>query len=90
MKLSQWAVSVVTAAVLVTAADTAGAESIYQTAIPNAPTNTCNTCHTNGGDTPRNAFGLEVEALVLALTPQDEWWPLLRELDSDGDGQSNA
>jgi hypothetical protein len=71
-------------------ADVAVAKSTYQSAIPNPSANTCNTCHTDGGDTPRNAFGLVIEDLVLAAVPQDQWWAQVRELDSDGDGQSNA
>lgn len=89
-KARHWAVTIGTAAALVTTAVGANAESTYKAAIPNAAVNDCNTCHTNGGDTPRNAFGLEVEALVLAQVPLAEWWPQLRDLDSDGDLQSNA
>ncbi len=68
----------------------ASAESEFKPFIPNAAESDCNTCHTDGGESPRNAFGLEVEALLLAAVPQADWWEQLRELDSDGDGQTNA
>ena len=57
--------------------------------LPNAPDG-CNTCHTNGGGTARNPFGLDVEALVTPNGNQQFWGPALAALDSDGDGVSNG
>ena len=50
--------------------------------LPNGSTYGCDTCHTNGGGTPRNDFGLAWEA-----TPT---WADVATLDSDGDGCSNG
>ena len=54
----------------------------------------CNTCHTSGGGTPRNPFGLDWEAAY----PRAEDFGLgiaeafaaVADLDSDGDGFTNA
>lgn len=59
--------------------------------IPNAPSS-CNTCHTNGGNSPRNTFGQQV-AQNLTGTPVNEArvdWDTLCGLDADGDGVSNG
>ncbi len=50
----------------------------------------CNTCHTSGGGTPRNAFGLAMEALVTPNGQEVFWGPELAALDSDGDGVPNG
>ncbi len=50
----------------------------------------CNVCHTTGGGSPRNAFGLAVEALVTANGREVFWGPELAALDSDGDGATNG
>jgi hypothetical protein len=78
------------AAVVSSVSASSEAKSEFKAFIPNANVNNCNTCHTNGGDTPRNAFGLEIEALLLAQVPPADWWAQIRELDSDGDLQTNA
>ncbi len=59
--------------------------------VPNA-VDGCNTCHTTGGGTPRNAFGVAVEELVSPGAGGDEvfWGPELAALDSDGDGFTNG
>lgn len=57
--------------------------------LPNSPAS-CNTCHTSGGGTPRNAFGLAVEALVTPGGREAFWSPALAALDSDGDGFTNG
>ncbi len=57
--------------------------------LPNAPAN-CNTCHTTGGGTPRNSFGLAVQALVTPAGREVFWGPALAGLDSDGDGFTNG
>ena len=61
--------------------------------IPNGAAFSCNACHTAGGGTPRNAFGLELETnfLTAAGAAGDViWGPELAALDSDGDGVSNG
>ena len=61
--------------------------------IPNGAAFSCNACHTAGGGTPRNAFGLELETNFLtAAGPAGDviWGPELAALDSDGDGASNG
>ena len=57
--------------------------------VPNAVAD-CNTCHTNGGGTARNPFGLDVEALVTPNGEEVFWGPELAALDSDGDGFTNG
>ena len=61
--------------------------------IPNGAAFSCNACHTAGGGSPRNAFGLELETNFLtAAGPAGDviWGPELAALDSDGDGVSNG
>jgi hypothetical protein len=51
----------------------------------------CNLCHAgHGGGTPRNAFGLDIEARVTANGQEVFWGPELAALDSDGDGVTNG
>lgn len=57
--------------------------------VPNVPAG-CNTCHTTGGGTPRNSFGLALEALVTPNGREVFWGPELAALDSDGDGFTNG
>ena len=57
--------------------------------IPNAPAG-CNTCHTTGGGTPLNPFGLDVETRVTPGGGEVFWGPALAALDSDGDGIANG
>jgi hypothetical protein len=57
--------------------------------IPNVPAS-CNTCHTTGGGTPRNPFGLAVEELVTPNGEEVFWGAELAALDSDGDGFTNG
>lgn len=59
--------------------------------IPNGSVNSCNTCHTSGGGTERNAFGLLVESTI-GFTSADVafWGPSLATQDSDGDGFTNG
>lgn len=58
--------------------------------VPHGNKFSCNTCHTNGGGTPRNAFGLEVEKRVSPNGTESFWSPALAALDSDGDGFTNG
>ncbi len=55
--------------------------------VPGLSGNTCNTCHTNGGGTARNAFGLDVKKNLSGNTIN---WAALSKLDSDGDGFTNG
>ena len=57
--------------------------------LPNTPAG-CNTCHTTGGGTPRNSFGLAMEELVTPDGREVFWGPELAALDSDGDGFTNG
>lgn len=57
--------------------------------LPNAP-GRCNACHTTGGGTPRNPFGLAVEERVTPGGREAFWGPELAALDSDGDGFTNG
>lgn len=67
----------------------AEARSFRVAMLPNAPAS-CNTCHTAGGGSPRNSFGLAVEALVTPNGQEVFWSSVLAEMDSDGDGFTNG
>lgn len=74
-------------------AEEAAARGKRVSQIPNGAAFSCNSCHTAGGGTPRNAFGLEIETnfLTAAGAAGDVLWgPELAALDSDGDGASNG
>ena len=74
-------------------AEEAAARGKRVSQIPNGAAFSCNSCHTAGGGSPRNAFGLEIETnfLTAAGAAGDVLWgPELAALDSDGDGASNG
>ena len=54
--------------------------------MPHGSKFSCNTCHTNGSGSPRNAFGLAVESRVSPGGNENFWNHELAALDSDGDG----
>jgi MYXO-CTERM domain-containing protein len=84
-----WAIMVGTGFGLV--ASSAAAKATYKPAIPNAEAFNCDTCHIpDDPDDARNLFGQGFEALAAANAPLDTWWDDVKELDADGDGQSNA
>ncbi len=58
--------------------------------VPHGNKFSCNTCHTNGGGTPRNPFGLDVQARVSPNGMETFWGPDLASIDSDGDGFTNG
>ena len=73
--------------------DEAAARSKRVRQVPNGSAVSCNTCHTAGGGSPLNPFGLEIATnfLTSAGAPGDViWGPELAALDSDGDGASNG
>ena len=59
------------------------------TQIPNGTKFSCNTCHTDGGGTPRNEFGLSVEAII-GNSSIEFWNQDFASQDADGDGFSNG
>ena len=74
-------------------ADEANARSKRVRQVPNGSAASCNTCHTAGGGSPLNPFGIEIVTnfLTAAGPPGDViWGPELAALDSDGDGASNG
>ena len=74
-------------------ADEAAARAKRVSQIPNGAAFSCNTCHTSGGGSPLNPFGIEIAAnfLTAAGAAGDvRWGPELAALDSDGDGASNG
>ena len=74
-------------------AEEAAARGKRVSQIPNGAAFSCNACHTAGGGTPRNSFGLEIETnfLTAAGAAGDVVWaPELAALDSDGDGIANG
>lgn len=76
-------------ALLLTASKPAQSRDFRVNFIPNGNHFSCNTCHVfAGGD--RNAFGLQVQALVTPGGGQHFWGPDLAALDADGDGFSNG
>lgn len=61
--------------------------------VPNGSKFSCNTCHTNGGGSSRNPFGIEIGTNFLTAPGSNgnvNWGPDLAALDSDGDGFSNG
>lgn len=83
MKIGLAALSVT---VLLVGASPAFARAQYENEIPSSP-NGCNTCHSNGGGSARNAFGLDVESNIVGGSVD---WSALYDLDSDDDGQTNG
>ena len=74
-------------------ADEANARSKRVRQVPNGSAASCNTCHTAGGGSPLNSFGIEIATNFLTSVgaPGDViWGPELAALDSDGDGASNG
>ena len=74
-------------------ADEANARGKRVRQVPNGSAASCNTCHTAGGGSPLNPFGIEIATnfLTAAGAPGDViWGPELAALDSDGDGASNG
>ena len=74
-------------------AEEADARSKRVRQVPNGSAASCNTCHTAGGGSPLNPFGLEIVTNFLtAAGPAGDvlWGPELAALDSDGDGASNG
>ncbi|MEE9431563.1 MAG: T9SS type A sorting domain-containing protein [Melioribacteraceae bacterium] len=61
--------------------------------VPNGSKFSCNTCHTNGGGSPRNEFGKLVGTKFLTESGSAGnvvWNPLLASLDADNDGVTNG
>ena len=74
-------------------AEEADARSKRVRQVPNGSAASCNTCHTAGGGSPLNPFGIEIVTNFLTATgPAGDvlWGPELAALDSDGDGASNG
>ena len=74
-------------------AEEADARSKRVRQVPNGSAASCNTCHTAGGGSPLNPFGIEIVTNFLtAAGPAGDvlWGPELAALDSDGDGASNG
>ena len=74
-------------------AEEANARSKRVRQVPNGSAANCNTCHTAGGGSPLNPFGIEIVTNFLTATgPAGDviWGPELAALDSDGDGASNG
>ena len=74
-------------------AEEADARSKRVRQVPNGSAASCNTCHTAGGGSPLNPFGLEIVTNFLTASgPAGDviWGPELAALDSDGDGASNG
>jgi len=74
---------------LILAFSDADARGFRMAMLPNAPGG-CNACHTTGGGSPRNSFGLAMEELVTSRGREEFWSPELAALDSDGDGFTNG
>ncbi len=74
-------------------ADEANARSKRVRQVPNGSALSCNTCHTAGGGSPLNPFGLAINTNFLTsagASGEVIWGPELAALDSDGDGASNG
>jgi hypothetical protein len=76
---------------LLLAASAVEARDFRPARIPNGSVSDCNTCHSNGGGTARNAFGLAVEAAIGGTSANIPFWDFsLANQDSDGDGFTNG
>ena len=88
MKRSRWVLTILAVVAVGAPIDSWG--RVFRPALlPVAPLD-CNTCHTNGGGSSRNAFGLDVEARVSPNGQEAFWGPELAALDSDRDGVTNG
>ncbi|MCF6269401.1 MAG: T9SS type A sorting domain-containing protein [Melioribacteraceae bacterium] len=58
--------------------------------VPHGSKFSCNTCHTNGGGSSLNAFGLDVGTKVTPNGSESFWTAEFAALDSDGDGFTNG
>ncbi|MEA2077656.1 MAG: T9SS type A sorting domain-containing protein [Candidatus Marinimicrobia bacterium] len=65
------------------------ARSYRVSMVPYGTNWSCNTCHTDGGGTPRNPFGQSVESIT-GSSEASFWGAPLAVLDSDGDGFMNG
>lgn len=66
----------------------ASAHAEYVQYIPNASALNCSYCHVPGDTTKLDDMGYDTVPIV--GKPVKDWWPALRGLDSDGDGQTNG
>lgn len=64
--------------------------SFRVTKVPHGGTYSCNTCHTNGGGSPLNPFGRDVNSRVTPGGNESFWSAELAALDSDMDGFTNG
>lgn len=73
-------------------AEEAAARSKRVRQVPNGSAASCNTCHTAGGGSPLNPFGLETLNFLTSAGAAGDviWGPALAALDSDGDGATNG
>ena len=73
-------------------AEEGGARSKRVRQVPNGSAASCNTCHTAGGGSPLNPFGLETLNFLSSAGAAGDviWGPALAALDSDGDGATNG
>lgn len=82
------------AAILVglTTASTAQARDFRVSQVPNGNVFSCNLCHNNGGGSPRNVFGQQVESNLVGanIATADVDWDAIYDLDADGDGFTNG
>jgi hypothetical protein len=64
--------------------------SFRVTKVPNGSKASCNTCHTNGGGSQLNPFGISVSSKVSPNGTESFWNSEFAALDSDGDGFTNG
>jgi hypothetical protein len=77
--------AVTSGALLLTSA--AWASPTFLLDVPNALTNSCNTCHTTTNPAAWNSFGDDVKANLVEEVPD---WASVCDIDSDGDGATNG
>lgn len=77
-------------ALLILSGYDAAARNFRVNLLPNGTVFSCHTCHTSGGGTPRNPFGLAVQQRVTPNGSQPFWDASLAAMDSDGDGFTNG
>ena len=90
MRTKAWALPAALLLISVLLVGTVEARGKRVRQIPNGGNGGCNSCHTSGGGSALNAFGVEIVNGFLDANGDVIWGADLAALDSDGDGASNG
>ncbi len=88
---TRWALTAGLGLAMLSVIPSVDARNFRVSMMPNGSVNRCANCHVNpGGGGARNAFGLQVEALVTPGGREEFWSAALAAMDADGDGAPNG